>query len=57
MSALPAEYYARCTETECSWEVTTTELRGNGDPAIYRDRLAQQHRTYYGHEVTTQDYT
>ncbi len=53
---LPAEYYARCTETECSWEVTTTALRGNGDPKQYRDRLAQQHAAHYGHTVTKTDY-
>ncbi len=53
---LPAEYYARCTETECSWEVTVTRASGEPDPATYRDELAQRHRTHYGHAVTTTDY-
>lgn len=46
---IPADYYARCTETECTWHA-------NANDADYRNELAQQHRTRYGHAVATHDY-
>lgn len=56
MSALPAEYYARCTDTACTWEVTVTRASGEPDPKQYRNDLAARHTAHYGHTVTTTDY-
>lgn len=53
---LPAEYYARCTDTACSWEVTVTRASGEPDPKQYRDELAARHTVHYGHTVSTTDY-
>lgn len=50
MTGLPAEYYARCTDTGCSWARTTPDRD-------YRDQLAKQHENrYHGHVVSTTDY-
>lgn len=56
MGVIPAEYYARCTETDCTWQVSTTALSNNPDPRKYRDELASRHVRNYGHHVTTTDY-
>lgn len=52
-TTLPAEYYARCTDTGCTWEATVAL---QPDAKEYRDELAARHTARYGHTVQKTDY-